>query len=72
MREMMKLPAPDRLALARELLPEGFVVAREVGDSESDACLNPYSGDYDANPDIAYENGWNACRAAMMREGDAE
>jgi len=27
---LLHMPAPDRLALARELLPAGFVVARDV------------------------------------------
>jgi hypothetical protein len=54
----------DRLALARELLAgTGRVVAR-VPDAQP-------VGDVD---DTGYDwnDGWNACRAAMMGEGDAE
>jgi hypothetical protein len=50
---LLAMPAPDRIALARELLPAGFVVAREV------AC--PFN-------DTRAVTGWNACRAAMMAE----
>lgn len=59
MREMQKLPTPDRIALARELLEgTGRVVARDVGEKlvpqwRQDACL---------------ADGWNACRAAMLKE----
>jgi hypothetical protein len=53
----------DRLALARELLPEGFVVAREVREKPRDVTT-PYAH--------GRTNGWNACRAAMMREVTAD
>ena len=49
-----------RIALARELLEgTGRVVARDVGEKlvpqwRQDACL---------------ADGWNACRAAMLKEG---
>ncbi len=51
-----------RIALARELLAgTGWVVARDVGESD------------DTGPNAttaAMVHGWNACRAAMMGEGE--
>jgi hypothetical protein len=66
MRYLQSRPAPDRIALARELLPAGFVVAESVpnmADVVADAA--PFAA--------GYVDGWNACRAAMMRDdnGDA-
>jgi hypothetical protein len=55
---LLRMDEPDRLALARELLPAGFVVAREVGEWRE-------IGGRDLKA-----QGWNACRAAMMGEGD--
>jgi hypothetical protein len=47
-----------RIALARELLAgTGRVVARDVGE---------LSANFDDNT----RDGWNACRAAMMGEGE--
>jgi hypothetical protein len=54
---LLAMPTPDRIALARELLAgTGRVVARDVGP-ELDCGLE-------------FETGWNACRAAMMGEGE--
>jgi hypothetical protein len=68
--EMLALPAPDRLALARELLPAGYVVARDVGAMPDNEELPRDAGEALAN---SARIGWNACRAAMMRgdNGDA-
>ena len=52
----------DRIALARELLPPGFVVAREVEELE---WSPPTGGDAPAMT-MQQVDGWNACRAAMM------
>jgi len=53
------MPPADCLALARELLPEGWVVARDVGEIPNDE----WGG-------VSRAGGWNACRAAMMGEGE--
>jgi hypothetical protein len=63
---LLAMPAPDRIALARELLPEGFVVAREVGERE---WSPPTDGDIPTHS-AQHVDGWNACRAAMMGEGE--
>jgi hypothetical protein len=54
---LLAMPPADRIALARELLPEGFVVARDVPPLERAAVPQ-------------YRRGWNACRAAMLGEGE--
>jgi len=58
---VLTMPPDDRIALARELLPEGFVVARVVDEIPDDSG-HPRS--------IGYRIGWNACRAAMLGEGE--
>ena len=51
-RDILAMPAPDRIALARELLEgTGRVVARDVPVSNK------------AEP---WWSGWNACRGSMM------
>jgi len=60
---LISMPAPDRIALARELLAgTGRVVARDVGEQYLELDDNRM-----------WCHGWNACRAAMMqdRDGDA-
>lgn len=60
------MPPADRIAMARELLQgTGKCVARDVGDSDGNACLNPNAGAYDGT-EPAYAHGWNACRAKML------
>jgi hypothetical protein len=55
---LLAMPAPARIALARELLAgTGRVVARDVEE---------YGPEYDD----ATRGGWNACRAAMMEDGE--
>jgi hypothetical protein len=61
------MPPGDRLALARELLPKGWVVAREVGEMPDDGKLPADAGEALAN---SARIGWNACRAAMLGEGE--
>jgi hypothetical protein len=58
---LLRMDEPDRLALARELLPAGSVVAREVGEARMEGVFDYDHGRMD---------GWNACRAAMMGEGE--
>lgn len=53
-----ELPPADRIALARELLPPGFVVARDMPE---EIIGLPHPEDY--------RRGWNAYRAAMMEGG---
>jgi hypothetical protein len=54
-RDILAMPAPDRIALARELLEgTGMVVAREVGKR------------HEGRTGFDEAVGWNACRAAMM------
>jgi predicted esterase len=60
---LLAMPAPDRLALARELLPAGSVVVREVGEQ-------PVPTGVFAGHEWSKRAGWNACRAAMMGEGE--
>jgi hypothetical protein len=59
---LLAMPPTNRIALARELLANtGRVVAREVGESD------------DTGPNAttaAMVHGWNACRAAMLGEGE--
>lgn len=51
-------PAPDRIALARELLAgTGLVVARDVGECPSSDAMYPL-----------YKGGWENCRAAMLKD----
>jgi hypothetical protein len=57
---MRELSPAERIALARELLPPGFVVAREVETLADMWDLPDGANDWRA--------GWNACRAAMMEE----
>jgi len=59
---ILAMPPADRIALARELLPEGFVVARDVGNVPVDVPDDPGREVFNA--------GWNACRAAMLGEGE--
>lgn len=55
--------APARIALAREMLKgTGRVVARDVG-------LKPHDDWGDIITD-ARADGWNACRAAMLEDGE--
>jgi hypothetical protein len=57
-----KLSAEHRIALARELLAgTEWVVAREVGGARMEGVFDYDHGRMD---------GWNACRAAIMREGE--
>lgn len=51
------MPAADRLALARALVPEGYVVAKDVGDIDVE---------YMGTAGATHGHGWNACRAAML------
>jgi hypothetical protein len=60
--------APDRIALAAELLPAGYVVARDVG--ERDALEYVPGANSAESYACGYVAGHNACRAAMMREGE--
>jgi hypothetical protein len=64
-RQLLAMPAPDRIALARELLAgTGRVVARNV------PLLNSDLFDGASNDAKPFRNGWNACRAAMMEDGE--
>ena len=62
---LLAMPASDRIALARELLAgTGRVVARDAFILTSDAMGGAHGVEL-------YCNGWNACRAAMLGDGDA-
>lgn len=65
-------PAPDRIALARELLEgTGRVVARDVAAIEGVGELMVADNDRMRHAMVAARAaGWNACRAAML--GDDE
>ena len=56
---ILRLDEPDRIALARELLPPGFVVARDVGNLvHQPKQIGGYGTDYIV--------GFNDARAAML------
>lgn len=60
---LLAMPAPDRIALARELLAgTGRVDVRVVGVSIEHFRMTSW--------EVAHSRGWNACRAAMMEEKD--
>jgi hypothetical protein len=56
----------DADAILSALRAAGYAVVRDVGDSDGNACLNPYSGDYEAGAEGAYNEGWDDCREAMI------
>lgn len=61
---LLAMPAPDRIALALELLAgTGRCVAREVGDI-------PLVRPRQLGESEAHDRGWNACRAAMLGESE--
>lgn len=60
---LLAMPLADRIAFARELLAgTGRVVARDVGERGSERESEGWPGPND---------GWNACRAAMLADPDA-
>jgi len=62
-----------RIALARELLPEGFVVARDVAHLNCAGEFLVADTEHMRRAMLAARmSGWNACRAAMMREATAD
>jgi hypothetical protein len=67
---LLSMTHDRRIALAAELLPAGYVVARDVG--ERDALEYVPGANSAESYACGYVAGHNACRAAMMREGDAE
>jgi hypothetical protein len=65
-KRILAMPPADRIALARELLAgTGFVVARMAQAFPSDV-----PADVPIVQHNAYRRGWNACRAAMLGEGE--
>lgn len=76
------MPAPDRIAFARELLAgTGRVDVQGVGEAGGevripdapkavvDACCNPQEAS--VAWECGWHDGWNACRAAMLEPDDA-
>lgn len=43
----------------------GWVMVRDVGGRDDNQRLNPYAST-SASAEGAYEDGWNACRSAML------
>lgn len=68
----LDMPDPARIALARELLKgTGRVVAREVEKHhERQWIAGRFSFREACAQDLGRDEGWNACRAAMMEGGE--
>ncbi len=60
--ELRAMPDSDRIALARALVPEGWVVAEVPDAEEHDERLSVYGN--------AVADGWNACRAAILASSE--
>jgi hypothetical protein len=78
------MPAPDRLALARALVPEGWVVTRAMVErllpddapekygpewEQVEQAFNEIEQEITCN---GFADGWNACRAAMLAAAQEE
>jgi len=68
---LKELSPEHRLALARELLPEGRVVARDVAAHAEVGEFMIAENERERMAMLwARLAGWNACRAAMLGEGE--
>jgi hypothetical protein len=68
---LMDMPPAGRIALARKLLPEGWVVARDVAAHAEVGEFMIAENERERMAMLwARLAGWNACRAAMLGEGE--
>lgn len=78
---VMALPDAERIALARALLPAGWVVAKVPDRATPGTVPWRYGDEWAGVQDGAseesldlicngYADGWNACRAAFIKSGE--
>lgn len=81
LRRFHSMTTPDRLTLARALLPDGWVVAKVPDRATPETVPWRYGDEWVGVQDGASEesldlicngfaDGWNACRAAMLASSE--